>query len=67
MCNCGDATETTRHYLLRCRLFSVKRAELVNGINKLDSTHQNFSEDQLLTEHLLCGSENSAIKMHSQV
>ena len=67
LCNCGDATEKSIHYLLRCRLFSVQRAELVNGINKLDSTLQNFSEDQLLTEHLLCGSENSAIKTHSQV
>ena len=67
MCNCGDATEKTIYYLLLCRLFSVQRAELVNGINKLDSTLQNFSEDQLLTEHLLRCSEKSALKTHPQV
>ena len=40
MCHCGAATETTTNYLLRCRLYSVQRAELLNGVYKLDSTLQ---------------------------
>ena len=49
MCTCGAATETLIHYLLRCRLYSSQRVELLNGLYKLDSTLQNSSEDQLLT------------------
>ena len=45
MCNCGAATERTIHYLLRCRLYSVQRAELLNNVYKLDSALQNSSED----------------------
>ena len=55
MSNCGGtaaaaaAAETTIHYFLRCRLYSVQRVELVNSVYKLDSTLQNSSEDHLLT------------------
>ena len=56
MCNCGTATETTIHYLLRCRLYSVQRADLLDGVYKIDSTLQDSSEDQLLIA-LLYGSE----------
>ena len=45
MCNCRPATETTIHYLLRSRLYSVSRAELLNGVYKLDSTLQNLSAE----------------------
>ena len=38
------AIETTIHYLLRCRLYSVQRVELLDGVYKLDSTPQNSSE-----------------------
>ena len=44
MCNSSAATETTTHYPLRCRLYSVQRAELLNGVYKLDSTLQSSSE-----------------------
>ena len=43
MCNCGAATEITIHYHLRCRLYSVKRAELLDGVYKLDSTLHKIS------------------------
>ena len=56
MSNCGGtaaaaaaAAETTIHYFLRCRLYSVQRVELVNSVYKLDSTLHNSSEDHLLT------------------
>ena len=45
MCNCGTTTETTIHYLLRCRLYLAQRAELFDGVYKLDSTLQNSSKD----------------------
>ena len=45
MCNCRPATEITIHYLLRSRLYSVSRAELLNGVYKLDSTLQNLSAE----------------------
>ena len=48
MCNCGADVEANIHYLLRCRLYSVQRVELLNDVYELDSTHQNSSEDQLL-------------------
>ena len=56
MCHCGAATEKNIHYPLRCRLYPVQRAELLDGVWKLDSTLQNYLEDQLLTV-LLYGSK----------
>ena len=61
MCNCA-ATETTIHELLRCRHYSVQRAELLNGVYKLDSTLHNSSEDQLLTVFLY-GSKKFALNV----
>ena len=49
MCNWGATTERTIHYLLRCRLYSVQRVDLLDGVYKLDSTLQKSSEGQLLT------------------
>ena len=60
MRNCGAATETTIHYLLRCRLDSLQKVELPCSVYKLDSTLQNSSEGQLLTV-LLYGSEKYAV------
>ena len=61
MCHCGAATEKNIHYPLRCRLYPVQRAELLDGVWKLDSTLQNYLEDQLLTV-LLYGSKTSLKK-----
>ena len=66
MCNCGAAIETTVHYLLRCRLYSVQRVELLYGVYKLDSTLQNSSEDRLLTV-LLYGSEKYALNVNKEI
>ena len=62
MCNCGAAIETTIHFLLRCRPYSVQRVELFDGAYELDSTLQNSSEDHLLTV-LLYGSEIFALNV----
>ena len=66
MCNCGAATETTIHYILRCRLYSVERTELLNGVYKLGSTLQNSLEDQLLTV-LLHGSEKFTLNINKEI
>ena len=66
MCNCSAITETTIHDLLRCRLYSVQRVELINGVCKLDSTLQNFSEDQLLTV-LLYVSDKFALNVNKEI
>ena len=66
MCNYGAANETTIHYLLRCRLYPVQRAELLDGVYKLDSTLQNSSEDQLLTV-LLYGSKKYALNVNKEI
>ena len=66
MWNCGAVTETTIHYLLRCRLYSVQRSELLDGVYKSDSTLQSSSEDQLLTV-LLYGSEKYALNINKEI
>ena len=66
MCNCGTVTETTIHYFLRCRLYSVQRADLLDGVYKVVSTLQNSSEDQLLTD-LLYGSEKFALSANKEI
>ena len=64
MYNCGAATGTAIHYL--CRLDLVQRAELLDGVYKLDSTLQNSSEDQLLTV-LLYVSEKFALNVNKEM
>ena len=66
MCNCGAATETTIHYLLRYQLYSVPKVELLVGVHKFDSTLQNSSEDQLLTV-LLYGSEKCTSNVNKEI
>ena len=66
MCNCSAATETTIHYLLRCRLYSVKRMEFPDGVYKLDPPLQNSSENQLLTV-LLYYSEKYALNINKEI
>ena len=65
MRNCGAGTETTIHYLLRCRVYSVQRAELLDGVCKLEFTLQNSSEDHLLTV-LLYGSQKYALNVNKE-
>ena len=66
ICSCGAATETTILYLLPCRLYSVQRPELLDGVFKLDSTLQNSSENRLLRV-LLYGSENFALNVNKEI
>ena len=51
---------------LHFRLYSVQRAELLDGICKLDSTLQNSAEDHLLTV-LFYGSEKFALSINKEI
>ena len=64
--NCGAATETTIHYLLRCQIYSAQKVGLFNGVNKLDPSFHNSPEDQLLIV-LLYGSEKVALNVNKEI
>ena len=57
MCSCGFEPETTDHYLLRCKLYTDLRLDLLNDIYTINQSLKIFSEDQLVNV-LLFGSEN---------
>ena len=57
MCSCGFEPETTDHYLLRCKLYTDLRLDLLNDI---------FSEDQLVNV-LLFGSENFTLDANANI
>ena len=66
MHNCSAAIETTVHYFLRCRLYSIQRAELLDGVYKLESPLQNSSEDQSLTV-ILYDSEKFVLNVNKKI
>ena len=66
MCNCGAATEITIHYIFLCQIYSVQKAELLNGVYKLDPTLQNSSEEQLLTV-LLHSPKKFALRVNKEI
>ena len=54
MCSCGFEPETTDHYLLRCKLYTDLRLDLLNNIYIINQSLKNFSEEQLVNVLLLC-------------
>ena len=42
MCKCGLETETTLHFLLRCRVYSTIRKELLDNVSTVDSSLTNY-------------------------
>ena len=61
MCKCGVETETTLHFLLRCRLYSNIGTELLDDIYTVDSSLTNYPDEKLLNI-LLYGSEYFSVK-----
>ena len=45
---CGLETETTLHFLLRCRLYSTIRTKLLNDIYTVASSLTNYPNEKLL-------------------
>ena len=48
MCACGKEPETTLHYLLHCKFYSIYRLELLNDICDLNKSLKNSSIGNLL-------------------
>ena len=66
MCSCGFEPETTDHYLLRCKLYTDLRLDLLNDIYTINQSLKNFSEDQLVNV-LLFGSENFTLDANANI
>ena len=66
MCSCGFEPETTHHYLLRCKLYTDLRLDLLNDIYTINQSLNNFSEDQLVNV-LLFGSENFTLDANANI
>ena len=66
MCNCGFEPETTDHYLLRCKLCTDLRLDLLNDIYTIKQSLKNFSEYKLVNT-LLFGSENFTLDANANI
>ena len=66
MCSCGFEPEATHHYLLRCKLYTDLRLDLLNDIYTINQSLNNFSEDQLVNV-LLFGSENFTLDANANI
>ena len=68
MCKCGREIETKFHFLLRCRLYSAIRTELLGDICTVASSLTNFPEEKLSCKDiLLYGSEYFSVKTSQSV
>ena len=61
MCACGSEVETTEHFLLRCHLYSPQRLELLENLEKVDSSFLNFKVKEKVS-FLLYGSQSTNSK-----
>ena len=66
MCSCAFEPETTDYYLLRCKLYTDLRLDLLNNIYTINQSLKNFSEEQLVNV-LLCGSENFTLDTNANI
>ena len=66
MYSCDFEPETTDHYLLRCKLYTDLRLDLLNNIYTIKKSLKNFSEEQLVNV-LLFGSENFTLDTNTNI
>ena len=66
MCCCGFEPETTDHYLLRCKLYTDLRLNLLNDIYTISQSLNFFYEDQLVNV-LLFGSDNFTLDTNANI
>ena len=66
MCSCGKEPETTLHYLLHCKFYSIYLLELLNDICTLNESLINFLEENRLRV-LLYGAEDFTSSMNSEI
>ena len=61
MCACGSEVETTEHFLLRYHLYSPQRLELLENLEKVDSSFANLKVKEKAS-FLLYGSQSATSK-----
>ena len=66
MCKCGVETETTLHFLLRCRLYSNIRTELLDDLYTVDSSLTDCPDEPFLNI-VLYGSEYFSVKTNQSI
>ena len=66
MCKCGVKTETTFHFLLRCKLYSNIRTELLDDTYIVDSSLTNYPDEKILNI-LLYRSEYFSVKTNQSI
>ena len=66
MCKCSLETEATYHFLLRCRLYSNIRTELLDDIYTVASSLTNYPDEKLL-DILLYGLEHFSVKTNQSI
>ena len=66
MCKCGLETELTLHFLLRCRLCSTIRIELLDDIYPVSPSLTNYPNEKRLNI-LLYGSEYFSVKTNQSI
>ena len=64
MCACGSEVETTEHFLLRCHLYSPQRLELLENLEKVDSSFLNSNVKDKVS-FLVYGSQSATSKSFS--
>ena len=66
MCKCNLETETTLHFLLRWRMYSTIRTELLDDIFTVASSLTNYSDEKVLNI-LLYGSGYFSFKTNQSI
>ena len=67
MCSCNMEIESNKHFLLRCHFHSSQRLELLDNLNKINSSFSKLSaKDQV--NILLCGySSDNLISLNKEI
>ena len=66
MWKCGLKTETTLHFLLRCRLYTTITTELLGDLYTVASCLTNYSDEKLVNIFLY-GSEYFSVKNNQSI
>ena len=66
MCKCSLETEATHHFLLRCRLYSNIRTELLDDMYTVASSLTNYPDEKLL-DILLYGLEYFRVQTNQSI
>ena len=66
MCDCGDETETTSHFFVRCQFFANERQKLLDDVHRIEASIKNLNEESI-TDVLLYGSDRFNDRKNKQI